>query len=261
MNPSFLPKRLFVNVRSHFGSAFALLLLLAATPVQAHWPNTNATKWVQLPDVSTNGIDVLAAWLPGAAGNKPLVLADDFLCRQTGPVTDIHIWASWLGDSNNCNMPITLCIWSDVPAITHPPARPSHPGSILWCQTFNPGQYTVQPWKSANERFWNPDPLPCGQILGVDHLIWQYNFYPSPANTFVQQGTPTQPVVYWLSMTAGFNTQFFGWKTANRHWNDDAVFGHLDSAGVPDGIWEELRDPRAPTACPARVEAWTWPLP
>ena len=90
----------------------AAVLLLAATTVQAHWPNTNLTKWVQYPD--RKGYDVLAAQPP--TGSQPLILADDFLCRKTGPITDIHIWTSWLGDNPNTTIPITLSIWTDVPA-------------------------------------------------------------------------------------------------------------------------------------------------
>src|SRR5262245_22875878 len=102
-----------------------LLLALSVLPARADWPNTNATKWVQYPDATQNVLDVLAARPPGAT---PIILADDFLCKRPGPITDIHIWASWLNDSNNCNIPITLSIWSDVPAVTNPPVQPSHPG-------------------------------------------------------------------------------------------------------------------------------------
>jgi hypothetical protein len=224
--------------------SIVLLLTMAVASAEAHWPNTNATKWVQFPDASQRGIDVLAGLATATCG-KPIVLADDFACHKTGPITDIHIWASWLNDQANWNIPITLAIWTDVPAITNvQPPIPSHPGSMLWQQTFLPSQYQVQPWKSADEMFWSPDPT-C-PLVGVDHLIWQYNFYPT--NPFVQQGSLNQPVVYWLSMTAGAVVQPLGWKTATNHWNDDAVYGHLDAAGTPLGDWQELRDPKDPAA-------------
>ena len=83
-------------------------------------------------------------------------MADDFPCDQTGPITDIHIWASWLGDATAGiipDIPITLAIWSDVPAFTNADGRlvPSHPGQRLWSETFVPGGavpglYELRPW-------------------------------------------------------------------------------------------------------------------
>ena len=96
------------------------ILLLAAAPVRADWPNTNATKWVQYPDLSF-GVDF--------AATQPLILADDFQCTNTGPITDIHIWASWIGNNPDPNTIITLGIWTDVPAIPGGPF--SHPGQLV----------------------------------------------------------------------------------------------------------------------------------
>ncbi|MBI3851483.1 MAG: hypothetical protein HY298_14590 [Verrucomicrobia bacterium] len=241
MNISKIPRTSFVKSLPGFVSAAALLLALTTPAAWAHWPNTNATKWVQYPDPTDRGIDVLASPVPGA---QSIALADDFLCKQTGPITDIHIWASWLGDKPATNAVITLSFWSDVPATNSPTGGlvPSHPGTRLWTQTFGPGQYQVKAWQSAHELFWNPDQ----GIMGNDTIMWQYNFYPDPAGAFRQQGTPTAPVVYWLSVSAGpTGIPAFGWKTSTNHWNDDAVFGHPDTGGnVSD--WKELRDPNSP---------------
>ena len=230
---------------AHIGSpcslTVALVLMLSAISLRADWPNTNATKWLQRPDRA--GIDILAA--QPAAGALPIILADDFQCRKTGPITDIHVWVSWLGNNPNWNVPITLAIWSDVPAITNGTVIiPSHPDKQRWTQTFAPGQYSGRVSSSAagDELFWNPEPFPGGTPMGYDQQIWQYNFYPT--NPFVQQGTDTAPVVYWLSMTAGTSVVPFGWKTSKRHWNDDAAFARVDPLGNV-GPWQELRDPRS----------------
>jgi hypothetical protein len=232
------------------------MLALSGTTALADWPdnNTNVAKWYQFPDRSSSGYDILAgAQPPGPAGTgQSIILADDFQCTQSGPITDIHLWGSWLGLNSPTNLPpipITLGIWTDVPGVTNAAGTtPSHPGSLLWSQTFAAGQYQVRPVASVpnGETFWNPDPAPAGIILGSEFIIWQYNFYPT--NPFVQQvGT-----VYWLSMTAGTAGQtgttepLFGWKTtATNHWNDDAVFGHVDSTGTPVGDWTELADPKS----------------
>jgi len=57
----------------------------------------SSTKWEQLPDLSLTGMDVDATFKPAAPDNM-LLLADDFLCSETGYITDIHIWGSWIND-------------------------------------------------------------------------------------------------------------------------------------------------------------------
>ena len=71
-----------------------------------------ANKWVQGPDLTPNGMDVKASW--------PKILADDFLCTKTGPITNIHIWASWLYDQPDLMATFQLGLWSDVPRGTAP---------------------------------------------------------------------------------------------------------------------------------------------
>jgi hypothetical protein len=241
--------------RKGFSSRLALLALaLSATPALGDWPNDHPTKYYQPPDFTPAGYNILAATPPAGAGpNQPLVLADDFPCTQTGPITDIHIWASWLGDSAALNItpvPITLAIWSDVPAS---PTASSHPGVKLWTQTFLPGgalpgHYKVVPKGFAPSPFWDPDPPPAGLIMGNDSILWQYNFYTDPQNVFVQQGTATTPTNYWLSVSAGTNVVAFGWRASAVHYNDNAVFGHLDPSGtIALGDWVPMFDPKIPT--------------
>ncbi|GAG12061.1 unnamed protein product, partial [marine sediment metagenome] len=50
-------------------------------------------KWLQRPDESDWGLDV--GTLEPLA---PLVLADDFLCEESGLITQIDFWASWYHD-------------------------------------------------------------------------------------------------------------------------------------------------------------------
>ena len=124
-----------------------------------------------MPNTTDTGLDVMACQGPGA---QPIILADDFLCSKSGPITEIiHIWASWLGDQPSQNTTITLGIWSDVPASVNPAGgtTPSHPGQMLWSESFAPGRYQTRYWKSSQEQFWDPDMGNAG-ILGPDHAIW-----------------------------------------------------------------------------------------
>jgi hypothetical protein len=232
--------------------AVVLLLLLNAFSASADWPNANTPKWIQYPD--PKGLDVLAGQPPAVEGPLPLIIADDFECRNPGPITDIHIWASWFGDNATPNVPIpiTLSIWTDFPTNAANPF--SHPGSLLWHQTFLPTQYKVRAVQTANETFWDPGPPPKGTILGPDHIIYQYNFVPT--DPFYQQGSDANPTTYWLAVSAGTNTGNFGWKTtATNHWKDDAVWGHVQFDGYNAiGDWLDMHDPRDTSANPQSLD-------
>jgi len=195
-------------------------------------------KWTQEPDLDPTGIDVCAT--------HPYILADDFLCTVTGPITDIHVWGSWLGDilpgeggsvGNPNNVTFILSIHDDVPA---GPTTPSHPGKVLWWRTFHPGQFMVHQHAANLREGWMYPPSdydPFG-----DSVCWQYDFF-IDEEPFIQNGTQENPKVYWLDVQAmpQGQTAKFGWKTSKFHWNDDAAWGQ--GAEPYAGPWTELRYP------------------
>jgi hypothetical protein len=280
------------------------LLLAIATPALADWFPTNPddlarAKWIQMPDMSPypndptrppTGMDVLATlqdprfFPPTPPPPAPLwkILADDFLCTQSGPITDVHIWGSWLNDNlpdqgplgNGTTAPggpgslvFKLSFHSDVPSFSPEPGItvPSHPGALLWERFFAPGQFQVNTWGQADERFYDPnldtrEPGGPNGVIGADTLVFQYNFKDLGPDPFVQQ----QGTIYWLdvqAMVLDANTEIpalFGWKTrepdetrfGGGHFNDDAVYGDTATFGgplLPGGIsgsgWNELRYP------------------
>ena len=169
-------------------------------------------KYVQWPNI-IGGYDV---W------NNPYVLADDFVCTNSGPISDIHLWGSWLYDSALTNsITFWLGIYDDVPVGTGNPY--SHPGTnLLWQQWFSPGQYAEMIWTAnASEQFLDPGPT---NILGGDSEVWYYCFYPT--NAFQQLGTPTNSKTYWLAAYAqlpvGGNYNY-GWKTTTNVQHDISV--------------------------------------
>jgi hypothetical protein len=262
---------------------FALIVLVIAilamtiSPliVRADWNPEQSAKFVQLPDLNTTGMDVNATWLyditqPPTTPPQPIypyqkILADDFLCTQTGPITDVHIWGSWLGDRFTNDVRFKLSIHSDVPAGTNNPY--SHPGDILWSQIFSASQFLARPYATAEEVFYEPNTK---QIIGRDTQVWQYNFNIDPAKAFVQQGTAALPMVYWLDVQAivpqapppaGALPEFvFGWKTSLQHWNDDAVFGDtllpggdpVNPTGGP--VWYDMRYPEGHVLFPQSID-------
>jgi hypothetical protein len=204
-------------------------------------------KYTQEPDLQTPfSIDIDATkdqiW-------NPQVLADDFKCITTEPVTDIHIWGSWYhnmvpGDPNNVEF--TLSIHADIPA---GPVNPySIPGTILWQRVFKPGEFKSSIYADQREGYFVPCVEPQYYEPGGDSICVQYDFYVDPCSAFIQRGTSTKSVVYWLSVQARPSAPAgappmrsrFGWKTTalQYHWNDDAVWSK--NGGT---TWNELRYP------------------
>ena len=222
-----------------------LAVVVVAGAARADWVPGMPAKYVQPPDLSSMGLDVNATW----CGPYPYVkvLADDFPCESRGPITDIHIWGSWLYDRVNPNTTFKLSIHDDVPAGVNQPY--SHPGELRWQRFFGPGDYLMRPWATADEMFFEPN---TNEIIGMDTTVFQYNFYIPAADAFVQEGMPGARKVYWLDVQAivptapiGTTQEVFGWKTSPIHWNDGAVFEDVDYWAVPrPEDWRKLTDPR-----------------
>jgi hypothetical protein len=212
-----------------------LLAVLLAVPLYAlaDWDPSIPAKWVQLPDETQFGIDVSASY--------HLILADDFECDEPGPITQFHIWGSWFDDMLPSGRPdsvfFILSIHADIPA-SQSPTGYSMPGEVLWYRTFEPGDFAARVWLDGQEEGWM-DP-PEGYIFPADYTIWQYNFYVPAGDEFYQEGTPEDPMVYWLDVKAiPFDgVSRFGWKTSIDHWNDDAVWG--EGSEPYGGPWYEL---------------------
>ncbi|MGQ9650720.1 MAG: DUF7901 domain-containing protein [Phycisphaerae bacterium] len=197
------------------------------------------TKYMQVPELEPTGMDVNATADPfGTAG---YILADDFPCTRTGPVTQIVVYGSWRQDQlpggDPHNVSFTLSIHSDIPA---GPVPFSMPGGVLWWRDFEPGAFSVERYAGNLSEGWLDPPYmydPQG-----DTVCYRYVFNLGPGE-FFQQGTPDQPTVYWLDVQARPMTAeaLFGWKTSPIHWNDDAVWGTGSEPYYEP--WEELRYP------------------
>jgi len=224
-----------------------LALTLLATPALADWDPGQPHKWVQYPDLTEMGADVNAS--------MPYLLADDFLCTQTGPITDIHLWGSWYHDLppfENPGMVIfTLSIHRDIPA-SQSPTGYSMPGEVIWMRTFEPDTFTYRRWAEGLQEGWIEPPM-VWEPVG-DTVCWQYNFSIDPTEAFIQQGSTVEPVVYWLDVQAQplDQTTWFGWKTSMEHWNDDAVWVQGQEPYM--GIWNELRYPMPHPYAPTSID-------
>lgn len=202
-------------------------------------------KWSQKPDETEFGYDFSSETL------VPSIVADDFLCNDQRPITDIHWWGSYWTytplDKNSDHHPdpsfpapnatpvmpsgvtaFTFTFWTDVPALTDPDMPNSHPGTELYSVTL-PIAAIAANLHSIIDRDDNG-------ILGDngDEAIWQYN---------VDLPTPFDQVpgtIYWLGIVAvnddpnaNPNGIQWGWHESVDHWNDNAVQDGPDAWG-PD---------------------------
>lgn len=235
-----------------------LAVLFAAAPATADWFPGDGHKmhWPQLPDLTPEGMDVLASLAVEPQPQPALkVLADDFRCTETGLITDIHIWGSWLNDfvpPEPDHGTFILGIYSDIPDPDGPGPEYSQPGDLLWNIQFKPGQYQVRLEATGPEQFYDPN---IDQIIGQDNIAWQYNFLIDEPLAFQQE----KDTIYWLSVanidvnndnfvdiqdlaSVQLGENRFGWKTSRDHFNDDAVF--IDD---PD-VWNQVVDLITPPA-------------
>ncbi len=195
------------------------------------------SKWFQPPDLETTGIDVLVS--------EPYLLADDFECTESGLITEINIWGSWMYDHlpfgwDQDAVDFTLSFHEDIPD-SESSTGYSMPGEVLWYRTFSPGEFRSFVWADSILEGWLKPPSEYG--FPVDSTCWVYRFQIDPEDAFYQAGTAGTPVVYWLDVQAAPYDDLadFGWKTSRVHWNDDAVW--VQGSEPYSGLWNELRYP------------------
>jgi hypothetical protein len=151
-------------------------VLFAAGTALADWNIGDPNRWAQLPNMSGQDIEPL--------------LADDWLCTQSGPVTDVHFWtfnySLYTNDPFPSGVPIYMTISSNNPNYNE--LAYSAPDLQLWDRYFQPGEYTVREWGTSHWQFnitdiKNPFPQKEGQTywLGLriqlgdnPHLFWNY---------------------------------------------------------------------------------------
>jgi len=200
---------------------------------EAHIEPPNAEeplKWLQPPDLTPNGFDV------ACMKNRPILLADDFLCRARSLITNIVVWGSWFHDilptqqglASPSNVTFTVSLHADVPAGVQAPW--SMPGQTLWLESFPPGTFKAEQDSIDNLVEGWYDPVVSNWTPVADWTCWRYEFPVDIARAFMQTGTVDNPVVYWLDVQATphdiLGEAQFGWKCTLPafRWNDDACW-------------------------------------
>ena len=212
------------------------LIALAATPALADWDPGDGHKmhYPQLPDPT--GWDVFAdraqTW-PSGFG----LVADDWECSESGPVSDIHIWGSWQGDGVDAITDVFVTIYADVPDPDGTGALFSKPGDLLWDRRFLAEDMTVRPYGTGEQGWFIPDAqgAPASYTPNDHSLFHQINI-----DEIVDPFEQVEGTIYWLGIQVDHADAgaLWGWKTTQDHWNDDAV-----SYDQFPQVWHELHDP------------------
>jgi hypothetical protein len=176
-------------------------------------------KWSQPP--VENGAGCINGWDENSIYNTGPIIADDWVCMDSRPITDIHWWGSfkgWTGDvlPNDKPTAFHIGIWTDVPDPNRSnPNDFSHPGKLVWENICN--SYV---WSYAG---CDVDPR------GIDQneTCFRFDQLLSQNQWFYQESNEPNGTVYWLSVAAIYEgnmpAHLWGWKTRQHIYNDDAV--------------------------------------
>jgi hypothetical protein len=195
------------------------------------WPD-HKMHYPQLPD--PEGWDVVATM--GYDTHPGIVTADDFMCTESGRITDIHLWGSWLYD---VDMPIQgffLSIHDNIPG------PPSMPGAELWSAYVT--DFEVVPEAPGLQGWY--DPFAPWWEYPNHEMYFRYDITNIPEPFCQDSGT-----IYWLNVMADIGPPgylgvpfpeppLWGWKTSLEHYEDDAVWAIWTP---PAFAWEPLTDP------------------
>jgi hypothetical protein len=199
--------------------------------------------WRQWPDASARGVDIRVDNGEGVSR----AIADDFECACPGKLTHVRLWGAWKDDCRGEIKKIHLAIRPDDPVGPYGSDRTNlypKPGpEILWHWDVSPGymeQTVYHQMSVGGEWWWDPE---CCHAMALSHKeLWQIDIEVPSQEAFTQQGTPSNPRTYWLSVEVETATGEFGWMT--RQWPDhsggDAV--RLSGSGM-QRTWQELYYP------------------
>ncbi|MHC4130624.1 MAG: DUF7901 domain-containing protein [Planctomycetota bacterium] len=221
-------------------------------------------KWSQRPEpIDPNHPEDFNGWDEISSIEDPCqILADDWLCMDDRPVTDIHWWGSYEGWTQPEPPPVVpqafhIGIWTDDPCDF--PGDISHPNIMIWeniCENWvwNFAGFDVFPGQDPND--WPREScFQFNQLLSEDEWFWQ-----DPNAPWDTDGDPCS-AVYWVSIYPIYNPWEFppphrwGWKTRPHYYNDDAYRIHDVIMPPVDWPWPAPMPPNWPPRPGAMVTA------
>jgi hypothetical protein len=260
----------------YVGTDDLAILNVAMGGVYPNPPYNHCADFDRDLDVDADDMTILNTWWevkeppdgPGVPPDCPLqgsgedwrLVADDFRCLGTMPVTSIHWWGSYKGWEwlqNHGTLPSVLPsrwwigFWSNVPAGAPPEyLNYSYPEVLLHSITIDASRVTSE--EVGSDEYYGEYPL---------DICYQYNVDLRPEEFFWQDefNDMTEDNIYWISIVAEYDVVDilypWGWKTRPWHWMDDAVRFSLDVEPAPghtlsssqvipikDNVWQESVD-------------------
>ncbi|MHC4742923.1 MAG: DUF7901 domain-containing protein [Planctomycetota bacterium] len=236
---------------------------------------TDPVKWSQPPVECAP--HTFLGWDELSIRDIPPLMADDWLCTDKRPVTDIHWWGSFI-DWDEPELPPQIPvafhfgIWTDVPKDPNKWDSFSHPDEMVWEYVCSNYQWNFAGF-DKDPRITAPTLDPSGVTLANNSdAIFQpvvhdscFQFYCKlPENDwFYQEPGPCGKNVYWLSIAAIYDPtsgdpQFpWGWKTRPKYFNDDAIrIFELES-----GLWPASVGSKYGAGRPVEYPQWvSWDL-
>jgi hypothetical protein len=127
----------------------------------------------------------------------------------------------------------------------------SYPGELLCLKTVDFGDFTWEEVPVTEEDWY--DPLTNTYESPGDKNCIKYTFT-FDAGECTQEGTETDPIVYWLDVQAFVEEPDIqiGWKTSRSHWNDDATWNQ--GTDPVTGPWLEMRYPDGHPYSPSSLD-------
>ncbi|MFC1761849.1 GEVED domain-containing protein [Planctomycetota bacterium] len=209
----------------------------------------DCNKVVQWPDTTPNGM-ALRIDTNDVDANDGILrsLADDFECSSPGPITHVRLWGVWQDDHRGQIERIRLSIQADDP-VGPMGSDPSNDFSkpdpaVRWSQTFTAGTFSEQLYHEVYAPGpWWWDRKRSEVRPGEGKELWQIDIPINQAIAFQQQGTASQPVIYWLRVEMKTQDGEFGWQVRRwpDHFMDDAVGYNQQGEPKP---WHELFYPQ-----------------
>lgn len=231
-------------MRKHTHLIIAFVCILGSVAF-ADWDEGDPALFYQLPDLSSNGMDVMIQTPPGGGFN--VHIADDFSVSSDQKMLDIHFWGSWLNDVvplyGAQDITFDFFLFDDIPAYIggKPYSRPDE--YAIWSKYDATATSVRQYATELNEGWYEPGFYEDTYLPEGDTVCWQYNFDFDPAGAFDLEANK----VYWLLIWATpgqaspqESDPLFGWKTSCQHWNDVATY--RDGAKLPPE-WRPLEYP------------------
>jgi hypothetical protein len=200
-----------------------LCVLVPVPGARAGWDpaDGHVMHWAQTPDPDGYGVMTTA----------PRILADDFACTRSGPITGIYFWGSWAGDQAGLITAVHLSIHAD-----NATGAIHKPGTVLWM--WDTATFDSAPVNPPSLQGWF-DPMTEG-YSSADH--WNQFSYSIDGFT-----TPFQQVkgsVYWLAIQVTAAGGSWGRTTSgDASFGARAVWANWNPMLPVEPQWAPLTDP------------------